>query len=107
MMPKLVGVINPCVPITPHFPFGSNCEIVGDYVEKQMLAHHFSHYHNQRCRQMVSKLAGVINPITSNFLSGANCEIAMAYVENKMLAHHFFTLYTTGDADGWCQKRLV
>ena len=37
------------VPITPNFPFGSSCEIVGDYVKKQMMAHHFSHYYSRRC----------------------------------------------------------
>ena len=35
-------------PITPNFPSGSGREIVGDYVEKWMLAHHFSHYHKRR-----------------------------------------------------------
>ena len=48
--------------ITPNFPSGSNHEIVGDYVKKWMLVHHFSYYYNMICRQMVSELAGVINP---------------------------------------------
>ena len=52
------------------FPFGSNCEIAGDYVEKQMLAHHFSHYYSRRCLRMVSELAGVISP-----LSGENSQL--------------------------------
>ena len=32
------------------------------YVEKYMLAHHFSHYYSQRCQWMVFKLAGAIGP---------------------------------------------
>ena len=50
-------------PITPKLPPGFSREIVGDYVEKQMLAHHFSHYYSQRCwRMVVPVVAGVINP---------------------------------------------
>ena len=41
---------------------GSSHEIVEDYVEKWMLAHHFSHYYNRRCRRMVLELTGVISP---------------------------------------------
>ena len=48
--------------ITPKFPSGSSHESDGDYIEKWMLAHHFSHYYSQRCRWRVSKLAGVISP---------------------------------------------
>ena len=49
-------------PITPTFLFGFSCEVVGDYVEKQILAHRFSHYYSWRCRRMMSTLAGAINP---------------------------------------------
>ena len=49
-------------PITPNVPSNFDREIVGDYVYKQMLAHRFSHYYNQRCWWMVPKVAGVINP---------------------------------------------
>ena len=49
-------------PITPNFPSGSSHEIVGDYVEIQMLAHHFSHSYSRRCRWMVLGLTGVISP---------------------------------------------
>ena len=36
-------------PITPNFLFDSNHEVVGDYVQKHMLAYHFSNYYNRRC----------------------------------------------------------
>ena len=36
-------------PITPTFPSSSSREIAKDYVEKYILAHHFSHYYSQRC----------------------------------------------------------
>ena len=52
----------PQAPITPNFLFGSNRGIVGDYVEKWMLAHHFSHYFSRRCCQSVPQVANVINP---------------------------------------------
>jgi hypothetical protein len=52
----------PHAPITLNFPFGFNCEIVGDYVQIWMLAHHFLHYYSRRCQRMVSQLAGVISP---------------------------------------------
>jgi hypothetical protein len=39
--------------ITPKFPLGSNCEIVGDYVAKYMMVHHFSHYYSERVEQVV------------------------------------------------------
>ena len=39
--------------ITLNFPSGSNREMVGDYVHKQALVHHFSHYDSWRCRWMV------------------------------------------------------
>ena len=48
--------------ITPKFPSSFSREIVGDYVKKYMLAHHFSHYYSWRSRWMVFELAGVINP---------------------------------------------
>ena len=37
-------------------------KIARDYVKKWMMAHHFSHCYNRRCRQMVSGLPGVIGP---------------------------------------------
>ena len=52
-------------PITPNFSFGSNCEIIGGYVEKWMLAHHFTHYYSWKCQRMVLELVGVINPSLS------------------------------------------
>ena len=48
--------------ITPNFPFGCSREIDGEFVKKQMIAHHFSHYYSQRCRRMVSELPGVVGP---------------------------------------------
>ena len=36
------------VPITPNLPSSCSYEIVGDYVEKQMLVHHFSHCYNRK-----------------------------------------------------------
>ena len=48
-------------PITPTVPSDSNRVIVGDYVEKYMLAHHFAHYYNWRCQRMVPELASVIS----------------------------------------------
>ena len=42
-------VVGSHAPITPNFPSGSSREIVGDDVEKYMLAHHFSHYYRRRC----------------------------------------------------------
>ena len=64
MKPPDVGppVLQTHAPITPNFPSGSSREIVGDYVEKYMLAHHFSHYYIPRCRRMVLELTGVISP---------------------------------------------
>ena len=52
---------HPRAPITPNFPPGSSHEIVGDNVENWMLAHHFSHYYNQRCRRIMPEVASVIN----------------------------------------------
>ena len=46
-----------------NFPSSSSCEIVGDDVEKWMLAHLLSHYYSWRCRWMVSTLDGVIGPL--------------------------------------------
>ena len=37
-------------------------EIDPDYVQKQILANHFSHYYSRRCRRLVSELASVVNP---------------------------------------------
>ena len=48
-------------PITPTFMSGSSREIAWDYVEKWMLAHHFSHYYSRKCRQMVSQVVGMIS----------------------------------------------
>ena len=48
--------------ITPNFPCGSSHEIAGDYAQKWMLRHHFSHYYNRKCQQMVLVVTGVINP---------------------------------------------
>ena len=39
--------------ITANFPSGFNHEIVGDYVQKYMLVHHFSHYYSRKYRRMV------------------------------------------------------
>jgi len=36
-------------PITSNFPSGSSTAIAGGYIEKQMLAHHFSHFRSRRC----------------------------------------------------------
>jgi hypothetical protein len=58
----------PHAPITPNFPFGFNCEIVGDYVQIWMLAHHFLHYYSRRCQRMVSQLAGVMSPSVVHML---------------------------------------
>ena len=52
----------PHVPITPNFPSHSGYEIVEDYDEKWMLAHHFSHYYSRRCSQMVLEAADMIRP---------------------------------------------
>ena len=49
-------------PITPKFPFGPRHGIARDYIEKYILAHHFSHYYNHRCSRTMSDLAHVINP---------------------------------------------
>ena len=54
-----------------NFLSSSNRESGGDYVQKQMLAHHFSHYYNPRCRRMVFELVGVISPTTSVRLHSA------------------------------------
>ena len=51
---------------------GSSREILGDYVEKHMLVHHFSHYSSRRCRRMVLEAAVWSTPhapITPNFPS--------------------------------------
>ena len=48
--------------ITPKLTSSFSFEIAGDYVEKYMLAHHFSHYYSRRCRWMVLELASVISP---------------------------------------------
>ena len=49
-------------PTTPKFLSGSSREIVGDCVEKKMLAHHFSQCYSRRCRRMVLVLASLIIP---------------------------------------------
>ena len=88
--------------ITPKLMSGSNREIVEDYVEKQMLAHHFSHSYSRRCRRIVLQAAGVISPscpITPKLLPGSSRETAGGYVEKQMLAHHFSHYSITPEDD--------
>lgn len=54
------------VPVTPSFPSNFNCEIVGGYVKKQLLVHHYSHYYNWQCQQIMSDMASVTNPSKSH-----------------------------------------
>jgi hypothetical protein len=60
------GATHTHAPITPNFPSGSSRKIVGDYVEKHMSAHHFSHYYSRRCRRMVLEAVGVTSPSGGN-----------------------------------------
>jgi hypothetical protein len=92
-------------PITPNFPYGLSHEIVEDYVEKLMLAHHFSHYYSRRCQRMYLQhyfhapgravlrnwlrprpkfnptFIKIRVPITPTFPSGLSHEIVGDYVE--------------------------
>ena len=65
--------VNPSSELVPrsHRTFRPGRGIVAEYVEKQMLAHHFPHCHSRRCRRVVSKLAGVIN--TAHGLVSGGC----------------------------------
>ena len=53
MIMRIHNIVNNHAPITPNFPSGSSHEIARDYVPKEMLAHHFSHYYRRRCWRMV------------------------------------------------------
>jgi hypothetical protein len=45
-------------------------QIIGDHVERSMIAHHFSHYYNWRCQQLLFELVGVINLRGKNLSQG-------------------------------------
>jgi hypothetical protein len=58
-------IVHSQAPITPNFPSGSTRDIVGDYVQKEMLARHLSHYYSRemstdgvrtgRCDQIIHR----------------------------------------------------